>query len=81
MRLLFSCPPRWYAAQKAGFTWLLFGHGTVLVAGLVMCAGAAMKRRSPWDICALVMGTAFLGIFFVVGAGIHADSVARAVTC
>jgi hypothetical protein len=46
-----------------------------------MCAGAAMKRRSPWDICALVMGTAFLGIFFVVGAGIHADSVARAVTC
>jgi SdpI/YfhL protein family len=77
----FSCLPAWYAAQKAGFTWLLFGYGPVLVAGLLICLGAAIRRRSPWDICAVVMGTVVLAIFFVVAAGIHADSVARAVTC
>lgn len=77
----FSCLPRWYAAQKAGFSWLLFGYGPVVVASLLMCAGAAIKRRSPWEVCAVAIGTVFLAIFFVVAAGIHADSVARAVTC
>jgi ABC-type uncharacterized transport system permease subunit len=77
----FSCLPRWYAAQKAGFSWLLFGYGPVLIASLLICAGAAIKRRSPWDICALVIGTICLAIVFVVAAGIHADSVARAITC
>jgi hypothetical protein len=77
----FSCLPRWYAAQKAGFSWVLFSYGPVVVASLLMCLGAAIQRRSPWDICALVLGSAFLAIFFVVVAGIHADSVARAVPC
>ena len=77
----FSCLPRWYAAQKAGFSWLLFGYGPVLVVSLLICAGAAIKRRSPWDICAVVMATLVLAIFFVVAAAVHADSVAGAVTC
>jgi hypothetical protein len=64
----FSCLPRWYAAQKAGFSWLLFGYGPVLVMSLLICAGAAIKRRSLWDICALVMGTVVLAVFFVVAA-------------
>jgi hypothetical protein len=36
------------------------------VVSLLICAGAAIKRRSPWDICALVMGTVVLAVFFVV---------------
>jgi uncharacterized membrane protein len=77
----FSCLPRWYAAQKAGFSWLLFGYGPVAIGGLILCAAAAITRRSPWDLCALVIGTLCLAIVFVVAAGIHADNVARAVTC
>jgi hypothetical protein len=50
------------------------------VAGL-FGAVAAIKRRSPWDVSALAMGTLFAGIFAVVIAGMHADSVARAITC
>jgi hypothetical protein len=76
-----SCLPRWYAAQKAGFSWLLFGYGPVLVASLLICAAAAIKRYSPWEICGLVLGTVLLSIVFLVPAGIHADGVANAITC
>jgi threonine/homoserine/homoserine lactone efflux protein len=77
----FSCLPRWYAAQKAGFTWMLFGYGSTQVVSLLVCTGAAIKRRSPWEICLLVLGTVFVAIIFLVAAGIHADSVARRITC
>jgi SdpI/YfhL protein family len=77
----FSCLPRWYAAQKAGFSWLLFGYGPVLVASLLICVAAAIKRYSPWEICGLVLGTILLLIVFLVPAGMHADGVARAITC
>jgi hypothetical protein len=77
----FSCRPRGYAAQIAGFSWLLFGYGPVAAAGLAVCTGAAIQRRSPWDIYALAMATVLLAIIFVVAAGIHADNVARAITC
>lgn len=80
-QVAFSCLPRWYAAQKAGFTWLLFGYGSVQVGSLLVCASAAIKRRSPWDICVLLLGTAFVAIVFLVAAGIHAESAARAITC
>jgi hypothetical protein len=76
-----SCLPRWYAAQRAGFSWLLFGYGPVVVGCLLVCAAAAIKRRSPWGICAVVIVTLCLTVVFVVAAGIHADSVARAITC
>jgi hypothetical protein len=79
--IAFSCRPRWYAAQEAGFSWLLFGYGPVAAAGLAVCAGAAIQRRSPWDIYGLAMGTVLLAIFFVVASGIHADNVARAISC
>lgn len=80
-QVAFSCLPRWYAAQKAGFTWMLFGYGSVQVASLLMCASVAIKRRAPWDICLLTLGTVFVAIIFLVAAAIHADSAARAVTC
>ncbi|BDE13994.1 hypothetical protein MKCMC460_28540 [Mycobacterium sp. 20KCMC460] len=76
-----SCLPRWYAAQRAGFTWMLFGYGTVLVTSLSLCAAVAIKRRSPWDICLLVLGTVLVLVVVLVPAGIHADTVARAVPC
>lgn len=77
----FSCLPRWYASQTAGFTWVLFGYGSVQVVSLLLCAGAAIQRRSPWDICLLVLGTVFVAVIFLVAAGIHANSVARAISC
>jgi hypothetical protein len=76
-----SCLPAWYAAQKAGFSWLLFGYGPFLALSILFGIGAAIKRRSPWDVYVVVMGTLFLLIFAVIIAGIHADSVARAVIC
>jgi hypothetical protein len=42
---------------------------------------AAIKRSSPWDVVAVIMGTLFLLIFAVIIAGIHADGVARAIVC
>ena len=80
-QIAFSCRPRWYAAQEAGFSWLLFGYGPVAAAGLAVCTGAAIQRRSPWDIDGLAMGTVLLAIVFVAASGIHADNVARAITC
>lgn len=77
----FSCLPRWYAAQKAGFSWTLFGYGPVLVGSLLTCVAAAIKRYSPWEICGLVLGTVMLSIVFLIPAGVHADGVARAITC
>jgi hypothetical protein len=41
----YSCWPRWYASQKAGFRWLLFGYGPVLIASIVVFIGAAIQRR------------------------------------
>ena len=76
-----SCLPAWYAAQKAGFSWVLFGYGPFLALSILFAVVAAIKRRSPWDVLAVVMGTLFLLIFAVVIAGIHADNVARAITC
>lgn len=75
-----SCLPAWYAAQKAGFSWLLFGGGPLLVFNIVFGVSAAIKRRSPWDVSAMFMGTLVLMIVVVVIAGIHADRVARAIT-
>jgi SdpI/YfhL protein family len=76
-----SCVPAWYAAQKAGFSWLLFGYGPFLALSILFAVVAVIKRRSPWDVVAVVMGTLFLLIFAVIIAGIHADSVARAIAC
>jgi hypothetical protein len=76
-----SCLPRWYATQKAGFSSMLFGYGPVLVASLLICVAAAIKRYSPWEICGLVLGTILLSIVFLVAAGIHADGVARVISC
>jgi hypothetical protein len=76
-----SCLLAWYAAQKAGFTWMLFGYGPVLAMSILFAVVAAIKRRSPWDVSAVVMGTLLLLVFAVVIAGRHADSMARATTC
>ena len=75
------CLPAWYAAQKAGFSWLLFGYGPLQALSIVFAVVAAIKRRPPWDVAVVVMGTLFLLIFAVIIAGLHADSVARAITC
>jgi len=76
-----ACWPRWYAAQIALFSWMLFGYGLVLVGAMGLYVGAAIQRRRPWDIWALVLGTVFVMLPFLIAAGIHADSVARAITC
>jgi hypothetical protein len=76
-----SCWPRWYAAQKAFFSWLLFGYGPVLVVASAIYVGAAVQRRPPQDIWVLVPGTVFVALPFLIAAGIHADSVARAIAC
>ncbi|ORW21966.1 hypothetical protein AWC19_13500 [Mycobacterium palustre] len=67
--------PRWYASQTADFTWRLFGYGSVQVVSLRLRARAAIQRRSPWDICLLMLGTVFVAVIFRVAAGIRADSV------
>jgi hypothetical protein len=76
-----ACWPRWYAAQIALFSWMLFGYGLVLVGAMGLYVGAAIQRRRPWDIWALVLGTVFVMLPFLIASGIHADSVARAITC
>ncbi len=75
-----SCLPAWYAAQKAGFNWLLFGAGPLLAFNMLFCVAAVIKRRSPWDVVAMAMGTLLLVLVVVVIAGIHADSIARTIT-
>jgi hypothetical protein len=75
-----SCLPAWYAAQTAGFRWLLFGGGPILAWNFFVFVLSAIKRRSPWDVCAMAFGTLFLLVFVVVIAGIHADSAARAIS-
>lgn len=75
------CLPAWHAAQKAGFSWALFGYGPFLLLSIVFGVVAAIKRRSPWDVFAVVMGVLLLMIFAVIIAGVHADSVARTSTC
>jgi hypothetical protein len=76
-----SCWPRWYAAQKAFFNWLLLGCGPVLVGASAIYVGAAVKRRPPQDIWVLIPGTVFVLLPFAIAAVIHADSVARAIAC
>lgn len=76
-----ACWPRWYAAQIALFSWMLFGYGLVLVGAMGLYVSAAIQRRPPWEIWALVLGTVFVMLPFLIAAGIHADSVARAITC
>jgi len=77
----FSCLSAWYAGQKAGFGWALLGWGPFLVLNILLCPAAAIKGRSPRDLVALSMGTLLLGAVAVLIAGIHADNVARAITC
>jgi hypothetical protein len=76
-----SCWPRWYAAQKAFFSWMLFGYGPVLVGASAIYLGAAVQRRPPQDIWVLVPGTVFVVLPFIIAAAVHADSVARAIAC
>ncbi len=76
-----ACWPRWYASQIAGFRWMLFGYGPVLIAGVAIFVGAARQRRSPVDFVLLALGIVFVAIPFVIAAGIHAGTVARAITC
>jgi hypothetical protein len=76
-----SCLPAWYAAQKEGFGWVLFGYGPFLALSILFGVVAAIKRRSPWDVVVVVMGTLCLLIVAVIIAGVHADSVARAIAC
>ncbi|WP_157900566.1 hypothetical protein [Mycobacterium rhizamassiliense] len=76
-----ACWPRWYASQKAGFDWMLFGYGPVLILSMVVFVRAAMQRRPPQDFLVLAPGTVLVALPFVIAAGIHADSVARAITC
>lgn len=76
-----SCWPRWYASQKAGFRWLLYGYGPVLIASMAIYVRAAVQRRPPRDFLVLAPATVLIALPFVIAAGIHADSVARAITC
>jgi hypothetical protein len=76
-----SCWPRWYASQIAGFRWMLFGYGPVLIAGMAIFIGAAHHRRPPVDFVVLAPGIVFFALPFVIAAGIHAGTVARAITC
>lgn len=76
-----SCLPAWYAAQKAGFSWLLFGGGPVLGLNILFCVFAALRRRAPWEVLAMSVWTVVLLGIVVVGAGIHADGTARAIAC
>lgn len=76
----FSCRSAWYAGQKAGFGWLLFGAGPFLVFTIAVGVSAAIKRRSPWEVCAASMGTLVVVVVVIVIAAIHADSVASAIT-
>lgn len=76
-----ACLPAWYAAQKAGFSWVLFGYGPFVALSIVFAVVAAIKRRSPWVVSAMAVTSLLSLIFAVVIAGIHADSVARAITC
>ena len=55
-----SCLSAWYAGQKAGFAWFLFGGGPLLVFNIVFCVSAAMKRRSPSEVAAMSMVTLLL---------------------
>jgi hypothetical protein len=57
------------------------GYGPFLALSILFGVVAAIKRRSPWDVVVVVMGTLFVLIFVVIIAGVHADSVARAITC
>lgn len=76
-----ACLPAWYAAQKAGFSWVLLGYGPFLVLSILFSVVAAIKKRSPWDVVVVVMTILVLLIVAVIIAGIHADSVARATAC
>jgi hypothetical protein len=76
-----ACRPAWDASQKAGFSWMLFGYGPVLLASMVIFVGAAVQRRSPQDFVILAPGVVLAMLPFVIAAAIHADSVARSITC
>jgi hypothetical protein len=72
--------PAWYAAQRAGFSWLLFGGGPLLVLNLAFCVFAAVNRRPPWEVFAVSLLVAVLLFVVVMAAGVHADHVARTLT-
>jgi SdpI/YfhL protein family len=74
-----SSPAAWYAAQQAGFKWLLIGGGPILAANLVSCVAAAVKRQPFWASLGTTLLTVVLLTIVLVVAGIHADGVARAV--
>ena len=75
----FSSLQAWYAAQLAGFSWLLFAGGPILVANAVFSVAAAVRRRSPWDVLVVSLACVVLLGIVVIIAGVHADGVARAV--
>jgi hypothetical protein len=75
----YSSLPAWYAAQEAGFQWLLFAGGPILVANALFSVAVAVRRRPPWDVLALSLACVVLLGIVVVIAGVHADGIARAV--
>lgn len=76
-----ACWGRWYPSQKAGFQWFLFSYGPVLVASMAAFISIAVKKRSPVDIWALVLGMVLAVLPFLIAAGVHASAVARATAC
>ena len=72
--------PAWYAAQRAGFSWLLLGATPILGLNIAFCIFAAVKRRPPWEVLGMSL-LAVVSLFVVMMvAGVHADHAARAVT-
>jgi hypothetical protein len=76
-----ACWARWYPSQKAGFQWFLCSYGPILIGGIAIIIGAAIKKRSPMDIWALVLAMVMGMLPFLFLAAKHAGDVARSITC
>jgi hypothetical protein len=72
-----SSLPAWYAAQQAGFSWLLFCGGPILALNIAFGVFAFVKRRSPWDVFGISLLALILLLVVTVVAGIHADGTAK----
>jgi len=75
-----SSLPAWYASQRAGFSWLLFAGGPILVLSMLFYVVAAVRRRSPRSVFVVAAVSLVLFVVATVVAGVHADHVARAIT-